>query len=213
VSVPRFRLITEADARTLEPGTTVELDAGGHVTPLARDTLRERRITVVPTGTTDPELPDDLAPATPVGRVGIGTDHTGLDLRTALVAHLRGSGRSVVDVGTDSAARVDYPDIAGQVARLVARGEVDAGIVIDGSGIGSAVAANKVRGVRAAMCATPTLARDARAYTGTNVLTLGSTLVRPEEAVEIVDVWLSTAMTGPRYVRRLLKVRALEDRF
>lgn len=208
----KFKLISEADARSIAPGSTVELEAGGHVTPLARDTLAARRVTVVPAGTLDATLPADLAPASDVRRIAIGADHGGVALKTALIAHLRGGGRAVTDHGTDSADPVDYPDIAERVARAVARGEVDAGIVIDGAGLGSAIAANKIRGVRAAMCQSPTLARYAREHNGANVLTLGATLVTPAEAIAILDTWLSTPMREARYIRRLLKVRRLEER-
>jgi ribose 5-phosphate isomerase B len=213
VPAPRFPIITESDARLLEPGSTVELERGGHVTPLAWDTLRARRVTVVPAGTVDPTLPEDLAPVTPVARVAIGADHTGLALKAALVEHLRREGKTVTDHGTSTPDPVDYPDIASAVARAVARREADAGIVIDGAGLGSAIAANKIRGIRAAMCSTPTLARYAREHNGANVISLGATLVSPAEAREIVDVWLSTPTREARYLRRLLKIRALEDRF
>ena len=213
MAVLRFALISEADARRIEPGSTVELEPGGRVTPLAADTLRARRVTVVPAGSTDPTLPADLAPVMPVVRVAIGADHTGVALKADLVAHLRKSGRAVNDVGTVGSDPVDYPDIAAAVATAVARREADAGIVIDGAGLGSAIAANKVRGVRAAMCSSPTLARYARQHNGANVLTLGSTLVDAAAAKEIVDVWLSTPTADARYLRRLLKVRRLEERF
>jgi ribose 5-phosphate isomerase B len=209
----RFDIITEADARTLDVGATVELTAGGHVTPLARDTLAARRVTVVAAGALDPSLPPDLAPVADVKRVCIGSDHTGLTIKKALVQHLRGRGLAVTDIGTDSADPVDYPDIAATVATAVARAEADAGIVIDGAGIGSAIAANKIRGIRAAMCPDETIARYAREHNGANVLTIGSTLVAgPEAAVRITDVWLGTAMREPRYIRRLLKIRRLEER-
>jgi ribose 5-phosphate isomerase B len=209
----RFDIITEADARTLDVGATVELAAGGHVTPLARDTLAARRVTVVAAGALDPSLPPDLAPVADVKRVCIGSDHTGLSIKKALVQHLRGRGMAVTDIGTDSADPVDYPDIAATVATAVARAEADAGIVIDGAGIGSAIAANKIRGIRAAMCPDETIARYAREHNGANVLTIGSTLVAgPEAAVRITDVWLGTAMREPRYIRRLLKIRRLEER-
>jgi ribose 5-phosphate isomerase B len=209
----RFDIITEADARTFDVGSTVELSAGGHVTPLARDTLAARRVTVVAAGTLDPSLPPDLAPIADVKRVCIGCDHTGLAIKKALVQQLRGRGLAVTDVGTDSNEPVDYPDIAAAVATAVARQEADAGIVIDGAGIGSAIAANKIRGIRAAMCPDETIARYAREHNGANVLTIGSSLVAgPEAALRIADVWLGTAMREPRYIRRLLKIRRLEER-
>ena len=213
MSVRRFSLITEADARQIEAGSTVELEPGGTITPLARETLAARRVTVAALGTTDAALPADLAPVTPVVRVAIGSDHTGLALKSHLIAHLRSAGKSVTDHGTMTAEAVDYPDIAASVAKAVARKEADGGIVIDGAGLGSVIAANKIRGIRAAMCTTPTLARYAREHNGANVLAMGSTLVDAAAAVEIVTVWLSTPTREPRYLRRLLKVRQLEERF
>ena len=209
-----FDIITEADARTIDFGATVELSAGGHVTPLARDTLSARRVTVIPVGSADPSLAADLVPPPDVRRVVIGNDHTGLRLKQALVQHLRGRGLQVTDVGTDTTEPVDYPDVAAAVARAVARHEADAGIVIDGAGIGSAIAANKVRGVRAAMCSDETIARYSREHNGVNVMTLGSTLLPgPDAALRILDVWLGTPMREPRYIRRLAKIRRLEDGF
>lgn len=213
MAVRRFSIITETDARLIAPGTTVELDARGHVTPLAADTLRERRVTVVRAGTADPTLPADLAPVAPVRRVTIGSDHTGVALKAALVAHLRQAGLAVYDCGTDGPDAVDYPDIAALVGHSVVRGEADAGIVIDGAGLGSAMAANKIRGVRAAMCSDITLARYAREHNGANVLALGSTLVDVPTATAIVETWIGTPMKEARYLRRLLKVRRLEEVF
>jgi ribose 5-phosphate isomerase B len=207
-----FDIITEADARIIDIGATVQLSRGGHVTPLARDTLAARRVTVIPAGTSDASLPADLAPATDIRRLSIGNDHTGVALKNAILQHLRGRGLAVIDMGTNTTESVDYPDIAALVARSVARGEADAGIVIDGAGIGSAIAANKIRGIRAAMCTDETIARYAREHNGANVLTLGSTLVPGQEAaLRIVDTWIGTAMREARYIRRLLKVRRLEQ--
>lgn len=208
-----FKFIGEIEALQIEAGSTVELALGGHVTPLAQDTLRARRVTVVRAGSVDPTLPPDLAPAALIARVAMGADHTGVALKAALIDHLRKAGKAVTDHGTNGPDVVDYPDLAGAVARAVARGEADAGIVIDGGGLGSAMAANKVRGVRAAMCQSVTLARYAREHMGANVLTLGSTLLGLPEAIAITDAWLSTPMREARYIRRLLKVRRLEDEF
>ena len=209
-----FEIITEAEARVIDVGATVELAAGGHVTPLAKDTLAARRVTVVPAGSADPALPADLAPPADVRRVAIGNDHTGIAMKRALVQHLRGRGLAVSDVGTDTTDAVDYPDIASAVARMVARGEADAGIVIDGAGIGSAIAANKVRGVRAAMCGDETIARYSREHNGANVMTLGSTLLPGvDAAIRLADIFLGTPMKEARYIRRLLKIRRLEENF
>jgi ribose 5-phosphate isomerase B len=208
----KFEIITEADARVLDIGTTVALAPGGVVTPLAKDTLAARRVSVVPAGADDPSLAGDLAPVADIRRVTIGNDHSGVTLKRAIVQHLRGRGLAVLDVGANSADPVDYPDTAGAVARSVARHEADAGIAIDGAGIGSAIAANKIRGVRAAMCLDETTARYSREHNGVNVLCLGATLL-PETAaaLRIVDVWLGTAMREARYIRRLIKVRRLEE--
>ncbi len=208
-----FQIITEADARHIERGATVELAKGGHVTPLAADTLREKRVTVVPAGSVDPAIPTDLAPKADVRRVAIAGDHTSGALRKAIVQHLRGKAIEVNDLGVDGVPSVDYPDTAASVAKAVARGEADAGIVIDGAGIGSAIAANKVRGIRAVMATDETIARYSRQHNGANVLTLGSSLLQTDAALRIIDVWLSTPMTEARYLRRLIKVRRLEDSF
>lgn len=210
----RFDIITEADARTLDIGATVELSAGGHVTPLARDTLASRRVTVIAAGSADTSLAGDLVPTSDIRRVAIGCDHTGLPMKRGILAHLRGRGIAVTDMGTDTTEPVDYPDIAGRVATSVARGESDAGIVIDGAGTGSAIAANKVRGIRAAMCMNETVARYSREHNGANVITLGSALLDgPEAAISIVDTWIGTPMREARYIRRLLKIRRMEERF
>jgi ribose 5-phosphate isomerase B len=204
-----FDIITEADARVLRRGETVLLGRRGHITPLALDTLRELRVTVLHEGTASP---DDaaLVPRADIRTVAMASDHTGVALRRQLVAFLRGRGLSVIDLGTDGTEPVDYPDTAGAVALAVRRGEADAGIAIDGAGIGSAIAANKVNGIRAVMATTETIARYSREHNGANVLTLGATLTTPEEARAIVATWLGTAMTEPRYIRRLAKIRDLE---
>jgi ribose 5-phosphate isomerase B len=213
----RFDIITEADARLLPPGSTIELARGGHVTPLAADTLRDLRITVVRADGLDEGVGGpggggaSLAPVADIKSIAVGSDHTGIALRKTLVGYLRGQGLAVREIGPGAASdAADYPDIAADVARPVARSEVDAGIVIDGAGIGSAIAANKIAGIRAAMCTTPTLARYAREHNGANVLTLGATLLTTDEAIAIVDIWRQTPMTEPRYVRRLAKIRRLE---
>lgn len=205
----KFEIITEADARVLARGETVELARGGHITPLAADTLRERRVTVVRDGQVSAEEAS-LAPRADIRTVAIASDHSGVKLRTALVAFLRGRGLAVQDLGTDGPDPVDYPDTAASVARAVARGEADAGIVIDGAGIGSAMAANKIAGIRAVMATTETIARYSREHNGANVLSLGATLVSLDEARTIVATFLTTPMREARYIRRLAKIRALE---
>jgi ribose 5-phosphate isomerase B len=206
----RFQIITEADARVLDYGTTIVLVSGGHVTPLAQDTLNSRRISVVREGH-DGDVAA-LAPPAEIRTVALAGYHTSVALKGALIQHLRGRGVAAHDLGTNSSEPVDYPDTAAAVATQVARGEADAGIVIDGAGIGSAIAANKIHGIRAAMCTDETIARYSREHNGANVMTLGSTLLPSHEAaLRIVDTWIGTAMREARYIRRLLKVRRLEQ--
>jgi ribose 5-phosphate isomerase B len=209
--VKRFDIITESDARVLPHGDTVTLAKGGHITPLAQDTLRARRVTIVHEGRASLDEAA-LAPPADIRRIAIASDHTGVTLRRELVVFLRGRGLAVQDLGTDGADPVDYPDVAASVAAVVVRGEADGGIVIDGAGIGSAIAANKVRGIRAVMANSETLARYGREHNGANVLALGATLVSPDEARAIVTTWLTTPMREPRYIRRLAKIRDLERR-
>src|SRR5262245_24205284 len=142
MTAKRFEIITEADARVLEPGTTVVLAARGHVTPLAADTLRARRITVI----SDEPSPDaaTLMPVADVRRLAVASDHSGVELKPAIVAWARGRGLAVEDLGVADKTPADYPDTAARAARAVASGEADAGVVIDGAGLGSAIAANKV---------------------------------------------------------------------
>ena len=205
----RFDIITESDARVLPRGEPVMLARGGHVTPLAQDTLNDRRIAVVREGRVSADEAS-LAPRAEIRTVAIASDHTGVALRRDVTAFLRSRGLAVDDLGTDGTELVDYPDVAASVADLVARGDADGGIVIDGAGIGSAIAANKVRGVRAVMAPTETIARYSREHNGANVLTLGATLLSSDEAKAIVTTWLTTSMKEPRYIRRLSKIRDLE---
>jgi ribose 5-phosphate isomerase B len=195
----RFDIITEIDARSLERGDTVELSRHGHITPLAQDTLKERRITVEREGRVSAS-DATLAPVADIRSVAVASDHTGVTLRRNLVGYLRGRGLAIQDLGTHGTEPVDYPDLAALVARAVARGEADAGIVIDGAGIG----------VRAVMATSELIARYAREHNGANVLTLGATLVSAAEARAIVSAWLSTSIREPRYIARLAKIRDLE---
>jgi ribose 5-phosphate isomerase B len=203
-------MITEADARVLEYGSTVVLVPGGHVTPLAQDTLRARRVSIVRDGA-DADAAA-LAPRADVKTIAVAGDHTSLALKAAIVQHLRSRGLAAHDLGTLTSDPVDYPDTAAAAAIAVARGEADAAIVIDGAGLGSTIAANKVAGARAAMCLNETLARYARQHNGANVLALGSTLVTREQALAIVDTFIGTPMREARYIRRLAKIRDLERR-
>jgi deoxyribose-phosphate aldolase len=136
-------------------------------------------------------------------KIAIGADHGGFDLKEVLSAQLRGAGNQVVDVGTSSREAVDYPLFARAVAEAVASGSADVGIMIDGAGIGSCMAANKVPGVRAAMAYDVSSARNSREHNNANVLTLGAGLIGAGLAGQIVDVWLATECTEPRHLQRV----------
>jgi len=136
-------------------------------------------------------------------RVAVGSDHAGFALKAHLAASLAAAAHEVVDVGTDSEASVDYPAFCAAVARAVATGAADRGIVIGGSGQGEQLAANGVRGVRAALCNDLYSARLSRAHNDANVLSLGSRVVGTGLADEIVTIWLATDFDGDRHIRRV----------
>ena len=166
----------------------------------------------------DPPTPHDVdealegAATTSVGHtvVAIGADHGGYALKEKLAFKLRESGVDVLDCGTDGPDAVDYPDLAHAVARAVAEGEANVGIVIDGAGIGSAIAANKVPGVRAALCYDLSSARNSREHNHANVLTLGASLIGDGLAWQIVQEWLSVDWGPGRHARRVEKITELE---
>ena len=147
------------------------------------------------------------------GSVALGADHGGYALKEALKEFLTGLGYHVVDCGTHSTEPVDYPDLAFAVARLVSSGEAWRGILVDGAGIGSAIAANKVPGVRAALCYDHATALNSREHNDANVLTLGAGLIGPNLAKQIAETWLSTEFGGGRHQRRVDKIVDIERRF
>jgi ribose 5-phosphate isomerase B len=144
-------------------------------------------------------------------RVALGADHAGYRLKAAVAAHLTGAGHDVVDLGTDSEEMVDYPAFCARVGRAVARGEADVGVVLGGSGQGEAIAANKVRGVRAALCQSEYMARLARSHNHANVLALGARVLGEAYALAIVDVFLATGFDGDRHQRRVRQITEIED--
>jgi ribose 5-phosphate isomerase B len=163
------------------------------------------------TSSPDPQADQASARSASPGSVAIGADHGGFRLKERILFRLRESGRDVVDCGTDSTEAVDYPDFAIAVARKVASGECEAGIAIDGAGIGSAMAANKVFGVRAALCYDISSARNSREHNHANVLTLGAGLIGESLAWQIVEEWLATPWAEGRHARRVDKIDALDS--
>ena len=145
--------------------------------------------------------------------VAIGTDHGGVDLKGILKQELIAKGYKVIDCGTNTKESVDYPDIALDVSKRVASGEAWRGIVIDGAGIGSCMAANKVPGVRAAMCYDYATAVNSREHNNANVLTLGAGLIGTNLAKLIMNTWLTTEFGGGRHARRVDKITAIGQSF
>ena len=143
--------------------------------------------------------------------IAIGSDHAGYVLKTHLVELLSNAGHEVIDRGTDSEEPVDYPPICADVGRHVVDGRADRGIVLGGSGQGEQLAANKVKGVRAALCNDLYTGRMSRAHNDANVLAMGGRVVGLDLATEIVTVWLATEFEGGRHQRRIDQVMALED--
>ena len=148
-----------------------------------------------------------------MSRVAIGSDHAGFELKQHLVKLLRERGHDVIDHGTDSTEAVDYPPICAAVGRTVRDGEAELGIVVGGSGQGEQIAANKVRGVRAALCNDLYTARMARAHNDANVLAMGARVVGLGLAEEILDTFLATDFEGGRHARRVAQIADLEAQF
>ena len=143
-------------------------------------------------------------------RISIASDHAGFDLKAIVIEHLQTAGHTVDDCGTDSTKSVDYPPFCAAAARAVVRGEADAGIVIGGSGQGEQIAANKVHGVRAALCHDEFTARLSRQHNDANVLSLGARVLGTELALVIVDEWLATDFEGGRHQGRIDLIAAIE---
>ena len=147
-----------------------------------------------------------------MARIATGSDHAGYTLKSALIEHLSAAGHEIVDCGTDSTERVDYPDYGAAVGRAVAAGEVDLGMCVCGSGIGIAIAANKIPGVRAATVNDVTSAHLTREHNDANVICFGERLIGPEVAKDALDAFLAAAFEGGRHTARVAKIDALLPR-
>src|SRR5687767_9552388 len=193
-------VITEFDVRNATSGDTLRIDDNARLTPLAEDFVRERGIAI------ERAIRRIAARRR---RVALGADHGGFEMKEELKRVLADLGHEYQDFGCHSTEAVDYPDYAHTVARAVAKGTCDVGIMIDGAGIGSCMVANKVPGVRAAMCYDEASARNSREHNGANVLTLGGKVISNEKMRDIVRVWLSSNLTEDRHRRRVEKIDAL----
>jgi RpiB/LacA/LacB family sugar-phosphate isomerase len=193
-------VITEDDLRGVAMGEVVRIDQRALVTPLAEDVARARHIRFERVQGTI---------STPRRKIAIGADHGGFEMKEALKSVLTELGCDYQDFGTHSTEAVDYPDFAHAVALAVSRKSCGLGIMIDGAGIGSCMVANKVPGIRAAMCYDEASARNSREHNGANVLTLGGKMISNDKMREIVRVWLSTDLTEDRHRRRVAKIDAI----
>lgn len=144
-------------------------------------------------------------------KLAIGNDHTAVDLKNEIVDYLVQKGYDVVNVGTDSKERMDYPISGYRVAKMVANGEVDGGILICGTGVGISLAANKVHGIRAVVCSEPYSARLSRQHNNTNIVAFGARVIGVETAKDIVDAWLGAEYEGGRHQRRIDMISEIEQ--
>lgn len=200
-------IITVDDIRQIPPGGSLTLPAGAMMTDLARELADKYRISVVEG---QPVPPTHQAKAV----IAIGSDHgPSFPMKEALKPYLEELGYTPLDCGTFSAESVDYPDIAYAVARQVVNGTAWRGIVIDAAGIGSSIAANKVPGIRAALCYDQAMAHNSREHNNANVLALGAGMIGPNLAKLIVATWLTTDFAGGRHQRRVQKISEIEQRF
>lgn len=202
------RVITAAALAALPPNSVFTLPPGARLTALAQEEAVKRGIDLRTESGDNPTGPQERSVA-----IAIAADHGGFALKEELKRYLADLGYEPIDLGAHSADSVDYPDFALAVAGVVAQGRCSAGIVIDGAGIGSCMAANKVPGVRASMCYDLATARNAREHNHANVLTLGAGLISPNLARQIVKTWLQTPWGGDRHARRVAKITAIEQRF
>jgi ribose 5-phosphate isomerase B len=198
-------MITEDDVRDLAPGSSLRIAEGARLTPLAADIVSEKRIEIVRRVARRGSQTSRL--------VAIGADHGGFQMKEELKTFLTGLGHQVHDFGTNSEEPVDYPDLAYAVARSVAEGASELGIIIDGAGVGSAITANKVPGVRAAACYSVAVARNSREHNDANVLSLGSKTISSAEMREIVQAWLGTELSEERHRKRVGKIEAIERQY
>ena len=198
-------LLTEDDLRGLEEGARIRVAENAKFTPLAQDIINDKKIVLVKKSSRNTSLK--------VKSVAVGCDHGGFEYKEQLKKFLTQLGLNVRDFGTNSKDAVDYPDFAHAVAIAVGKNHVDAGIIIDGAGIGSAMAANKVPDVRAAACYSVALAKNSRQHNGANILTLGSGQNSFDEIKEIVEAFLTNDLTESRHQKRVGKIDAIQKQY
>ncbi len=198
-------VITEAD---IPLRGELRIEVGSIVTPSARDLARERGVKIL-------ELPAEQVSsiAPPERIVALGSDHGGFRMKEFLKPVFAELGLEIRDVGVYEEAAADYPDIAEKAALLVAEGKAARGVIVDGAGIGSAISANKIPGIRAALCYDKASARNSREHNNANVLTLGGRLLTATQAEEVLRAWLATPFGGGRHAARVEKISQIERRY
>jgi len=212
-------IVSEAQVRDLPFGSELVIADNALITPLAQQVAMDRRITLRRESTAPPPSSEPTTSVSQaesrgqLGPVAVGADHGGFELKETLKSHLADLGYAVIDCGTNSNSSVDYPDFAYAVAKLVSAGTATRGIIVDGAGIGSCMAANKVPGVLAAMCYDHATAVNSREHNHANVLTLGAGLLGTGLARQIVTTWLNTAAGSGRHERRVNLIRQIESRY
>jgi ribose 5-phosphate isomerase B len=198
-------VITERDVPNTGP---LRVATGTIITPSARDLARERGIKIIEVNAHDLQPESD-----PARIVALGSDHGGFEMKEALKPIFEELHLTFNDLGTFEAKPVDYPDIARAVAEMVRDGKASRGVIIDGAGIGSAMVANKIPGIRAALCYDKASARNSREHNDSNVLTLGGRLLTPTVAADVLRLWLSTPFAGGRHAARVQKITEIEKAY
>jgi ribose 5-phosphate isomerase B len=201
------RIVTGEDVQSLPEGAILDLPEGAILTDIAREMIATKHIRVVTGAGSLAEQPPRKV------RVALGADHGGYEMKEALKSLLREWDASYIDCGTHSTRSVDYPDFAHAVGLAVALGKAELGIVIDGAGIGSAMAANKIPGIRAAPCPDEATARNSREHNDANVLTLGARLLSRETMKKVVQIFLNTTISEPRHQARVRKIIDIERKY
>ena len=207
------KLITEEDvAKAIKRGSKVIVaEKGSIITPLALDMIRSKKLTII-----EKEI-HDYSSSSSVNfhfkKIAIGSDHTGFKVKNILIKYLTEKSYHVYDLGTMDEKSCDFPDFAEAVAEKVQQSKVDCGLIIDATGIPSAITANKLEGIRAATCYNEFSAKSARSHNDANVLVLGAKTLGEETIKSIVDVWLNTSFEGGRHQRRLDKITGIERKY
>ena len=210
------RLVSESAVASIERDGVLEIEAGALVTPLARQAALERNVELRTRATKNGGESTGMRRSSAQASqkiVAIGADHGGYDLKESLKHSLIEWGYEIVDCGTVSTESVDYPDYALAVAQMVANESVSLGVMIDGAGIGSCMAANKVPGVRAGMCYDQATAINSREHNNANLLTLGASMIGSGLAKTILKTWLETPFAGGRHAKRVDKISDIERRY